>query len=74
MTNSEEEAVDRQIIRSFIAFALAIDDMCTLYSMLSVESKRVGFVENLNVVSCLNTAFHCFGSAQIGFSYYHIDL
>ena len=74
MTNGKEESIYGQIILPFVAFAFTIHHMCALNSIVSIESKCVGFIEDFNVFGSFNAAFHGFRSTQIGLAYYHINL
>ena len=49
MAYGQEETVDRQIIFPLISLTLAMHQMSSLHTILTIESKCVGFKQNLNL-------------------------
>lgn len=58
VTDSKEEAVDRQIVFLLVGFALALNEVSTLNTVLAVKAECVVLKQNFYVLSLLYTALH----------------
>ena len=74
MTDGKEEAVDGQVVPSFVAFTLPVYKMCSLHSVLSVEAKRVRLEEHLYLLVAEHAVLHNLAGAEEGLAHDEIDL
>ena len=58
MSDSQEETVDGQVVALFVCLAFSLDEVSTFDTVFSIESQRVVFIENLNLLIAFNALLH----------------
>lgn len=58
VTDGEEEAVDGDVVMFLVSLTLALNDVSTLYAVLTEETLGVVLIENLNLLVVLHALLH----------------
>ena len=58
VTDGEEEAVDGDVVMFLVSLTLALNDVSTLYAVLTEEALGVVLIENLNLLVVLHALLH----------------
>ena len=74
MTDSKEESIDSNIIFLFVLFAFEAYKMRPFNTVLTIESKGISIVEDLNIVLFCNALTHDLRCTKVRFANDHIDL
>ena len=74
MPDGQEEPVDGYVIAALIGLALTVNDVGSLYAVLTEEPQRIGLEENLYLGVLLDALLHDLGCPQIGLAHNQIDL
>ena len=72
MPNSQEEAIDRQIIFAFVGFALAVHHMSAFHASIAVQAQRIRFEKHFNLFVVQHPILHRLGSPQVRFTHNHV--
>ena len=58
VTDGEEEAVDGDVVMLLVSLTLALNDVSTLYAVLTEEPLGIVLIENLNLLVVLHALLH----------------
>ena len=74
MADSEEEAVDSDVVAFLVGLALALHEVSTLHAVLAEESESVVLVENLDLLVLLHALAHHVRCTQVRLAHNHVHL
>ena len=74
MADSQEEAVDGQVVALLVGFALAAHHVSSLHAVFAIEAQRVVLEEYLDVLGLLHAALHHLRSTEEGLAHDHVHL
>jgi len=72
MADGKEESVDRQVVAFLVGLTLALHQMSTFYTILTIESYGIMLVQYFNLRVLLHALFHDVRCSEEWLSYYHV--